>query len=389
MSKLKVLMLNYEFPPIGGGGANAHFHLLKQYARNPSLYVDVLTSGTRPGVTQEQFADNVTLYRVGVHKKDLHVWRKIEVLEWLFKARVHYRRLRQEQDHDLVHAFFGFPSAWLCYRSRARLPYMISLRGSDVPGQNARLQRDYKILAPLFRRIWQHADVLVACSQGLRERARRFLPAVAVDVIPNGVDLDRFVPGPGWDRDRPQDQCLRLLTVGRLSETKRVDLLIETVEILAGSDRPVQLTIVGAGSQHGRISRMVRARSLGSRVHMTGRLGQECVTQDYQEHDLLVSASVQEGMSNAMLEAMAAGLPIVTTVCEGLDELIRDNGVIVDKAEAPLLARAISGLLSDSRTYPRMSRAARERAAQFSWAGAARHYVDHYHAVAGREAGDT
>jgi glycosyltransferase involved in cell wall biosynthesis len=389
VSDLKVLMLNYEFPPIGGGGANAHFYLLKQYAENPSLHVDVLTSASRPGVTQEQFSENVTIYRVGLHKKSLHVWRKVEVLEWLYKARAHYRRLLEKQDYDLVHAFFGFPSAWLCYRSRVRLPYMVSLRGSDVPGENARLQRDYKILAPVFRRIWQNAHVLVACSQGLRERAQRFLPTVAVDVIPNGVDLNRFTPGPSWGLDRPQTQCIRLLTVGRLSETKRVDLLIETVEILAHSERPVQLTIVGTGSQHGRLTQMVRDRSLGDLVHMTGRLDQDCMPQVYQEHDLLVSASFQEGMSNAMLEAMAAGLPIVTTACEGLDELIQDNGLIVDQAQASLLAQAINDLLSDSQTYQRMSQAARARAEQFSWASVAQQYIDHYHAVAGREAGDT
>ncbi len=83
MANLRLLMLNYEFPPIGGGGANAHFYLLKQYAENPSLHVDVLTSASRPGVTQEQFSENVTIYRVGLHKKSLHVWRKVEVLQWL------------------------------------------------------------------------------------------------------------------------------------------------------------------------------------------------------------------------------------------------------------------------------------------------------------------
>ena len=50
MSQLKILMLNYEFPPIGGGGANAHFHLLREYAQDPDLQVDVLTSGTDHGV---------------------------------------------------------------------------------------------------------------------------------------------------------------------------------------------------------------------------------------------------------------------------------------------------------------------------------------------------
>lgn len=388
MSALKVLILNYEFPPIGGGGANANFCLLEQYAQAPSLQIDVLTSGAGPGVTQEKFAENVTVYRVGLHKKSLHVWRKIEVLEWLHKARPHYRHLVQTQDYDLVHAFFGFPSAWFCYRSRVQLPYMISLRGSDVPGQNARLQRDYKLLAPLFRRIWRHAEILVACSQGLRARAQRFLPSVSVDVIPNGVDLDRFTPAAGASLNASPDRDIRLLTVGRLSETKRVELLIEAVDILLQSECPVQLTIIGAGRQYGRLSQMVRDRSLGSHVHMTGRLDQERMPQVYQEHDLLVSASAQEGMSNAMLEAMAAGLPIVSTACEGLDELIRDNGIIVGQAQAQALAQAIRTVLSDAKTHRHMSRAARARAEQFTWAEAARQYMDHYRSLAAREAGD-
>jgi hypothetical protein len=126
-------MLNYEFPPIGGGAANAHLCLLSQYADNSKLKIDVLTSAPKPGFTREQFADNITIYKVGIHKKNLHYWRKIEVLEWLLKARFHYRKLLRENGYDLVHAFFGFPTGWLCFRTANKLPYIISLRGSVVP----------------------------------------------------------------------------------------------------------------------------------------------------------------------------------------------------------------------------------------------------------------
>ncbi len=134
---MKILMLNYEFPPIGGGAANAHLCLLKQYADNDDLQVDVLTSAPKPGIVTEKFADNITIYRVGIHKKHLHFWRKIEVIEWLVRAKSHYRRLLRENNYDLVHAFFGFPTGWLCYRTAGKLPYIISLRGSDVPGKHA------------------------------------------------------------------------------------------------------------------------------------------------------------------------------------------------------------------------------------------------------------
>jgi glycosyltransferase involved in cell wall biosynthesis len=192
---MKILMLNYEFPPIGGGGGQAHLALLRQYAERQDLDVQVLTSAPKPGLSAEEFAPNIRIYKVGIHKRDLHVWRRGEVMAWLFQAGSFYHGLVRQEKYDLVHAFFGFPTGWLCYRSAKRLPYIISLRGSDVPGANARLKLDYKILGPLvFKPIWRNASALVACSEGLKDRALQFLPSAAIEVIPNGVDLERFHP---------------------------------------------------------------------------------------------------------------------------------------------------------------------------------------------------
>ena len=164
----KILMVNYEFPPIGGGAAKALLCLLGEYAKRGDLKVDVLTSAVKGGFAVEKIADNITVYKVGIHKKNLHYWRKIEVVEWLFKAYFRYRRLVRENDYRLVHAFFGFPSGWLCYRTAGRLPYVISLRGSDVPGYNVRLGMDYKVLGGLFRRIWKNAHIQIKRNQCIK-----------------------------------------------------------------------------------------------------------------------------------------------------------------------------------------------------------------------------
>ena len=144
---MKILMLNYEFPPIGGGAAKANLCLLRQYAGRDDLKVDMLTSAPKSGFKSEKFSENITIHKVGIHKKHLHFWRRTEVIEWLIKAGFHYRRMLRKNNYDLAHAFFGFPTGWLCYRNASRLPYIISLRGSDVPGQHARFQLEYKILA--------------------------------------------------------------------------------------------------------------------------------------------------------------------------------------------------------------------------------------------------
>ena len=375
MSKLNLLMLNYEFPPIGGGAGNAHLSLLRQYAGNSRLSVDVLTSAPRPGFSKEKFSDNITIYKAGIHKKDLHFWRRAEVIEWLFKAQFHYRRLLRENDYDLAHAFFGFPTGWLCYQSADKLPYIISLRGSDVPGKHARLKLDYKVLGPvLFKPIWKKAAALVACSQGLKNRALYFLPSVPIDVIPNGVELDRFHPAETGKRP----DILKLVTVGRLSVTKRMEMLIDAAEILHKEGCKVHLTIVGGGQMEQKLRQIVSERNLDNIIEITGPIPSEKMPQVYQQNDIFVSASMQEGMSNAMLEAMATGLPIITTCCEGVEELIADNGLVVEQATAEEIAKAVRKLADDRQAHKQMSIAARKQAEQFTWNRAAEKYLTLY-----------
>ncbi len=376
-------MANYEFPPIGGGAGNAHLSLLKEYAQTAQLTVDVLTSGPKPGFYVEQFSQNIAIYRVGLHKKHLQFWARREVIEWLLKAGRHYRRLLRKNSYDLIHVFFGFPTGWLCYRSSARTPYIVSLRGSDVPGIHSRLQLDYKILGPVFKAIWRKAAALVACSEGLKKRALAFLPSASIDVIANGVDLDRFHPAP---TNGPRD-TLRLITVGRLSVTKRVELLMQAVEILHETGCAVRLTIVGGGALEKRLREYARRTTLRETISITGTVDPEKMPEIYRQNDVFVSASAQEGMSNAMLEAMASGLPIVTTPCEGVDELISDNGIVVQNAAPPLIAEAIRTLAADEQRRRTMSHAAGEKAKSFAWPSVADQYIRCYKNVLGGPAG--
>lgn len=384
---MKILMLNYEFPPIGGGGGQAHHALLAHYAGREGLTVDVLTSAVGSGLVVEPFSERIAIHKVGIHKQDLHLWHRREVIEWLLKAKRHYRRLLREGNYDLVHAFFGFPTGWLCYRTAGRLPYVISLRGSDVPGCNTRLTLDYKVLGPLlFAPIWKRAARLVACSEGLKARALGFLPSVEIEVIPNGVDLGRFSPGraqPAGNEPYARSKPLRLLTVGRLSVTKRLPLLIDMMEQLGREGANVTLTIVGGGALEAELRRSLDEKDLRDAVTILGRQDGDRMADLYREHDVFVSASAQEGMSNAMLEAMATGLPIVTTRCEGVHELIADNGIVVDDPQPAKLAEAVMALQKDLPSRQKMAVAARRQAERFGWDRVAQAYLQLYAEVRG------
>ncbi len=374
---MKILMINYEFPPIGGGAGQAHLAILRQYAGKNDLQVDVLASAPKPGFAVQKLSKNVTRYTVGVHKKNLHYWRKIEVVEWVLKATGPYRRLLKENRYDLVHAFFGLPTGWLCYRTANCLPYIISLRGSDVPGGHARLQLEYKLLGPLLKRIWTGASAIVACSDGLKNRALRFLPSANIDIIPNGIDLEKFHPASSMELSGE----LKLLTVGRLSVTKRFEMLVEAVEILSKQGKNVRLTISGGGGLRDELKNLIEQKKLTNVINLTGRIESETMPDVYRQHDMFVSASMQEGMSNAMLEAMASGLPIITTKCEGVEELISDNGIVVGTDSAESLAETIGILADNQQRYNMMCISARHQAGKFSWQTVAEEYINLYHRV--------
>jgi glycosyltransferase involved in cell wall biosynthesis len=140
----------------------------------------------------------------------------------------------------------------------------------------------------------------------------------------------------------------------------------------------VSLTIVGGGALEPELRRLLSRKGLRDEITLTGRRDGGDMPEIYRQHDVYVSASMQEGMSNAMLEAMAGGLPIVTTRCEGVDELISNNGIVVDDPTPAALAAAVRKLAGDWKMLKTMSLAARKKAESFGWAAVAESYLRLY-----------
>lgn len=373
---LRILMVNYEFPPIGGGAGNANLHILKEMAALGGVRIDLLTSFAGKGVVVEDFATSVRIYKVGIEKRNLHHWRKFEVINWMIGASKVYSRLLKENTYDLAHCFFAFPSGWFCWKSRKKLPYIISLRGSDVPGYNDTLGVEYFLLSGLFRRIWNNASSVTANSQGLAAMAKKFMPSLAIDVIPNGVDIDAY-------RQKPSDFMsggkLRLLTVGRLVRRKQIDCIINSLPLLLAKGIDVRLDIAGDGVLACELKSLAQSIGVSQRVNFMGVVEKKDMPEVYASSDVFIMCSRHEGMSNAMLEAMAAALPIITAPCEGVEELIDGNGIILD--ECPLersIANAVERLAFNHSLAALMAEKSRQIAMRFSWRSVALAYIKKY-----------
>ena len=183
-------MLNYEFPPLGGGAANACYYLLKEFASQKDITIDVITSGRTQKI--EQFSKNITIHYIKINKKNPHYWKMSEILVWTLKAYKLSHAFVRKKKYDVCHCWFGWPSGMIGYT--LGIPYIVALRGSDVPGYNPRLSLlDSIIFKPISKVVWGKASHVVANSAGLRDLALK-TARMKIDIIYNGVDVHEFKP---------------------------------------------------------------------------------------------------------------------------------------------------------------------------------------------------
>lgn len=216
-----------------------------------------------------------------------------------------------------------------------------------------------------WRLIARRADTLLANADALREEAEAQGTVARWEIIPNGVDTEHFRPGPpgaeakaalGLDPARPV-----VGTIGRLEERKGQSLLLaaaRSMQALAPERRP-QILLVGDGPLRRRLAGEAAALGLASEVTFAGALVD--VRPALAAMDVFVLPSHAEGMSNALLEAMAAARPIVATAVGGTGEVLDADrtGVLVPAADGEALAAAVLGLLAEPVRAARLGAAAR------------------------------
>jgi glycosyltransferase involved in cell wall biosynthesis len=352
---LKLLLLNYEFPPLGGGAANATYHTALELARR-GHDVQVLTSRARGGCRYEEM-EGVRVTRVASLRRGIHKCGLGGAATFLASAAVRLPGMLARHRFDLLHYYFSLPTGMLSFYTRdvRGLPYVVSLRGSDVPGYDE-THRELNLLHRLLRivnlRVWHRAESVVALSDSLRELALRADPDQPVEIIPNGIDTERFAPGepktPGGH------DTVRLICVSRLVPRKGLEVLLEAVREL--SDLPVELEIVGRGELEASLRRRIAELGLERRVQLAGYVPQSKLGARYRHADLFVLPSFAESFGLVLLEAMSTGLPVVATRVGGIPETVSDgvNGLLVEPGSALELTRAIRALILDPERRRRM-----------------------------------
>ncbi len=381
---MKILFLNYEYPPLGGGAANATRYLLDTYKDKKNISVDLVTTAADNRERTEDLGGGIRIHYVAIAKnrKMLTHQSLRDLLMYTWKGYRKASALMRAQNYDIIHAFFGVPCGWMARRLSRHfgVPYIISLRGADVPGFSDRYDHIYPFLKPVITGVWRDATRVVANSARLRDLAHKSAPMQEIDIIYNGIDTTRFTPG---DVSQKDDNTFVVLTAARLMRRKGIRFLIDAFAQLRDARPHILMKMIiagGDGDAADALRAQVQKLGLGKVVFFTGHLDQDALITAYQRADVFVLPSLNEGMSNNMLEALACGLPIIITRTGG-SEIITDGkeGFLVDREDAGAIRSALDRFIRKPTLLATMGTASRALAQKMSWHSVADRYEELYY----------
>jgi glycosyltransferase involved in cell wall biosynthesis len=349
-----------QYRPLVGGYERAAERLAGAlHARG--CEVEVVAERRDPAWPAFEDVDGVPLHRVwSLFRPGIHTITSVLGLAGFL--------LRRGRRFDVLHVHqYGWPAAVSIAFGRAtKRPVVLKLTATGVDGIHhtvGGMGARGRLLAGLHRRV----DACLATSdRGAEEAAKFGIPRERLYLVPNGIDTALFRPLPAEERETLRKQLgvagkIVVLYVGRLSPEKNPLGLLEAWARL-GPPQDAVLALAGEGPERGAVA--ARAAQLGDAVRVLGPVLDPLAW--YQAADLFVLASVSEGLSNALLEALACGLPVVSTPVSGSEDIFAtaNVGTLVPGPDPASLAGGIASLLGDASLRASCGEAARRVAVQ-------------------------
>lgn len=339
----RVLIVSRQFRPMVGGAEKQVERLAGEFVQK-GLTVRVIAGRFDPSWPRHERLPN------GLEIVRLPSPRFRAVGTAIFLMSLFFYIIRHRHDYDIVHtqhAHYGAMGSVLAAKL-IKKPVVCKIAGSGKTGDVAALKRTP--LRSFLLKILKRIDRFVTVSRETqRELQEAGFEEKQIALIPNGVDTEFFCPPSREQRSNKNtvDSTKILLYVGRIAQEKGLDILLRAVSLLPRSYE-LKLRVLGNGPLWEEMQALVAHLGISDQVEFLGEV--ENVREHLQSADMFVLPSRFEGLSNALLEAMACGLPVVATKTSGTVDVLRhgENGLLVDVEDPKALAAAIEQLLQET-----------------------------------------
>lgn len=362
-------MLCYEYPPIGGGGARVVDGLTKAICtEDHELHLVTMSFRNLPSYEKK---DNFHIHRVKCLRFRESICTPPEMITYIISGFFYAVKLNKRHKFDLNHTHFVFPDgilAFLLYKFIG-LKYIITAHGSDIPGYNPnRFKFIHKLLHPIWKKIVRLSQLMIFPSNNLFELYRKVEKTKPGIIIPNGISLDKF--------SHSKVKQNKILVVSRMFERKGIQYVLKALE---GLNHSYGINIVGDGPYLNFLKKI--ANDLKVDINFLGFVDNDSeeLKSLYEESNIFIFTSESENFPIVLLEAMVAGMAIITTKGTGCEEVVGDAAILVEPRNPVEIKNAIQKLLDDPILIDNLQKAARKRVENlFSWESIAKKYLEIY-----------
>lgn len=369
---MKILMLNHEFPPVGGGASPVTFELCRQLAKMGHT-VDVVTMHYDK-LPRFERVDGFNVYRTPAIRKRAEISHPHELATYMPGAFFKTLRLAWQNRYDIIHCHFivpGAPLAWLI-SSLTKIPLVITCHGSDVPGHNPdRFKLLHKIIKPAWRFLARRGDLITSPSESLKKLITENCPGLEVAIVPNGIDVEKFTANAVKTKS--------ILLCSRILKFKGFQYAIEAIKTMPPLDW--QVNIIGDGPYLTELRKM--AEDSPTPIKFWGWLDKNDprFCELFNKSSIFVFPSEMENFPTVLLEAMAAGMAVITTDAGGCPEVVGDAALLVEPRNPAAIRQKLEELITSDTRRTQLAAAAQTSVQNFTWHNIAQKYTQCYEHV--------
>ena len=374
---MRILFFDHNFLPAGEGEGSTSFYLLREYAKNPELKIDLVTISTDGQDHLLKMGENVTIHYLPISKKQIKA-SNLSVLEMFSYASRAYKfsleLMAEGNVFEIAHAFSSFPDGRACrlLNRKKKVPYLISAENQEIGVLKSPFIKFF------ISNIWKNSNFLIVNNANLKGLLAEISLSKEIGLIKRGVDLDFFSSA----QAKQETGQFVVLCDSRIIPIKGIRFLIQAFKILAGRYENLQLSIVGEGDERQSLHDLARSLEVVEKIVFWGELSLEEKLVRYHQADIFVLPSQDQQVDNgvAIRRALVAGLPIVATPVFGTQDLVAEgvNGFSVRINVADDLVEKIEQLILDKNLKLAMGKNSLELAHKLSWQNIAQQYLELY-----------